>query len=159
MVPAKAFDIAQVQEAQPETPVALAGGEAQQPVGNILIFIGQYGLIAIATLTDLEHLASQTDGYGVMGQRPWSPFPGGQMASPLFCHCLGDDLGHEALLSIHLLEAAVFVLQHLETSHEGGIHPAEFGAPLVESGRDDAMLAAELRDRRANLGLSPHPSA
>lgn len=59
MVLAKAFDTAQVQEAQPEAPVVLADGEAQQPVGNILIFIGQYGLIAIATLADLEHLQAR----------------------------------------------------------------------------------------------------
>jgi hypothetical protein len=68
------------------------------------------------------------------------------MAPPLFCHSLGEDLGLEALLGIHLLEAAVLVLQLLETSHEGGIHPAEFGTPLVEGSGADAVLAAELRD-------------
>ncbi len=68
------------------------------------------------------------------------------MALPLFCHGLGDDLGLEALLGIHLLESTVFVLQLLEASHEGGIHPSEFGAPLVEGGGADAMLTAELRD-------------
>ncbi len=32
--------------------------------------------------------------------------------------------------------------QVLETSHEGGVHAAELGAPLVEGGAADAMLAA-----------------
>lgn len=75
------------------------------------------------------------------------------MALPLFCHGLGDDLCLEALLGVHLLEAAVFVLQLLESSHEGGIHPPEFGTPLVEGGRADAMLAAELRDGSSSLSL------
>ncbi len=65
------------------------------------------------------------------------------MALPLFCHCFGDDLGLEALLGIHLLESAVFVLQLLEASHEGGIHPAKFGTPFVEGCRADAMLATD----------------
>jgi hypothetical protein len=64
------------------------------------------------------------------------------MASPLYCHGLLEDVGFEALLGIHLLEAAIFLLEVLETSHEGGVHAAELGAPLVEGGAADAMLAA-----------------
>ena len=75
------------------------------------------------------------------------------MASPLFCHGLSDDLGFEALLGVHLLEAAVLVLQLFEASHEGGIHSAVFRAPLVEGGGADAMFAAELRNGGASLGL------
>ncbi|ALP40794.1 hypothetical protein WL1483_1375 [Aeromonas schubertii] len=56
----------------------MVGGEAQQPVGNLLVFIGQHGLIAIATLADLEHLASQTDGYGVMSNGLGRYFPAGR---------------------------------------------------------------------------------
>jgi hypothetical protein len=49
-----------------------------------------------------------------------------------FCYGLGDDLGFEGLLGIHLLEAAVFLLQLFEARHERGIHATEFGAPLVK---------------------------
>ncbi len=87
------------------------------------------------------------------GSRPWPPSLDEPMALPLFCHGLGDDFSLEALLSIHLLEAAFFVLQLLETRHEGGIHPALFRAPLIEGGGADAVLAAEFRDGRAGLGL------
>lgn len=86
-------------------------------------------------------------------QRPWSPSLDGQMASPLFRLGLGDDLGLEAFLGIHLLETVVFVLQLLEARHERGVHPPEFGTPLVEGGRADAMLAAKLRDGSAGLDL------
>lgn len=68
------------------------------------------------------------------------------MALPLFCHGLGDDLGLEALLGIHFLEATIFLFQLFEASHEGGVHATEFGAPLVESSGADAMLTAQLGD-------------
>ena len=70
------------------------------------------------------------------------PSPGGQMALPLFCHGLLDDLGLEALLGVHLLESAVFLLQLLEPSHQGGIPTAVLGAPLVDGGAAYAMLTA-----------------
>jgi hypothetical protein len=66
------------------------------------------------------------------------------MASPLYCHSLGDDLS---------LEAPVLVPQLFESRHEGGIHPTVFRTPVVEGGRTDAVLVAKFRDRGANLGL------
>lgn len=48
--------------------------------------------------------------------------------------------------AVLLWNCATRPFQLLEASHEGGIHPAEFGTPLVEGGRADAMLAAELWD-------------
>ena len=56
------------------------------------------------------------------------------MASPRFCERLLDDLGLEALVSVHLLRAPVFVLELFHTSHERGVHAAVLSAPLVERG-------------------------
>lgn len=75
------------------------------------------------------------------------------MALPFFCQGLRDDLGLQALLGIHFLQAPVFVLQFLHAGHQRGIHAAELGAPFVERGVADAVLAAQLWDWRAALGL------
>jgi hypothetical protein len=75
------------------------------------------------------------------------------MALPLFCQGLGHDFGLEALFGIHLLEPAVLVLQLLHAGHEGSVHAAELGTPLVERGVADAVLTAQLRDGRADFGL------
>lgn len=66
VVPAKTFDVAQVQEAKLEASVALVGGGVQQSVSNILVFLDEHGLIAITGFADLEHLTSQANRYGVM---------------------------------------------------------------------------------------------
>lgn len=44
-------------------------------------------------------------------------------------------------------------LQLLHTGHQGRVHAAELGAPLVERGVADAVFAAQLRDRAAGFGL------
>lgn len=85
--------------------------------------------------------------------RPTAPSPAAEMALPLFCECLRNDLGLEALLGIHLLEAPVLVLELLHARHERRVHAAELGPPLVERGVADAVLAAQLRDRAAAFGL------
>jgi hypothetical protein len=75
------------------------------------------------------------------------------MALPLLCECLRDDLGFEALLGIHLLEAPVLILQLLHASHQGRVHAAVFGTPLVESGVADSVLPAQLGNGAAGFGL------
>jgi hypothetical protein len=75
------------------------------------------------------------------------------MALPLFCQCLRDDLGLEPLLGIHLLQAPVLVLEFLHAGHQGSVHATVLGAPLVERGIADAMLAAQLGNRTAGFGL------
>ena len=75
------------------------------------------------------------------------------MALPFFCRGLRDDLGLQAHLGIHFLQAPVFVLQLLHAGHQRGVHAAELGAPFVERGVADAVLAAQFRDWRAALGL------
>lgn len=75
------------------------------------------------------------------------------MASPLFCHRLLNDPSLEPLLGIHFLEATALVLQLAQPSHQRGVHATEFGAPLVEAHRADAMFAAQLRDWTADFGL------
>src|SRR5690554_539146 len=75
------------------------------------------------------------------------------MALPLFCHCLLENIGLEPLLGVHLLQAPVLLLQLFEARHHRGVHAAGLGTPLVERGTAHAVLAAELRHRRAALGL------
>ncbi len=75
------------------------------------------------------------------------------MALPFFCQGLRDDLGFQALLGIHLFQAPVFVLQLLHAGHQRGVHAAELGAPFIERGIADAVLAAQLRDWAADLSL------
>ena len=72
------------------------------------------------------------------------------MDSPLFCQSLRNDFG---LQGIHLFQATIFIFQFLHAGHQRGIHAAELGAPLVEGGVADAVLAAQLGDRRATLDL------
>lgn len=78
------------------------------------------------------------------GLRSIAPTPAAEMALPFFCQGLRDDLDFQALLGIHLLQAPVFVLQFLHAGHQRGVHAAELGAPFVERGVTDAVLAAQL---------------
>ena len=75
------------------------------------------------------------------------------MALPLFCQRLGDDLGLQTFLGIHLLKAPVFILEFLHACHQRSVHPAVLGAPFVERGIADAVLVAQLWDRAAGFGL------
>lgn len=75
------------------------------------------------------------------------------MASPLFCHGFLDDFGFEALFGVHFFKPSVFFLQLTQAGHQRGIHAAELGAPLIERGRTDAMLTAQLWRRGSSLGL------
>ena len=87
------------------------------------------------------------------GPRPIAPSPAAEMALPLFCQRLRDDFGFQALVGIHFLQAPIFVLQLLHAGHQRGVHAAELGAPYVERGVADAVLAAQLSDWGAALGL------
>jgi hypothetical protein len=61
MVPFKTFYVTQIQEAQPEVPIALVVRQPYQPVGNDVVFCVQLGLVPVARLTDAECLAGQLD--------------------------------------------------------------------------------------------------
>ena len=75
----------------------------------------------------------------------------GEMASPLFCESLRDDLSLEFFLDIHLAKPLPLLLQLFHASHEGGIHAAELGPPLLERCRADTELPAQLWDRQASF--------
>lgn len=76
------------------------------------------------------------------------------MALPLFCHCFLDDFDFELFLGVHFLQSAVFIfLQFFESSHQRGVHSAKLGPSLVEGGAANAVLPAQLRDRRSGLSL------
>lgn len=57
VIPAKPFDVAQVEKTEAKAPVPLGTGDAQQPVRDKLVFIGKHGLIAITAFADLEDVA------------------------------------------------------------------------------------------------------
>lgn len=60
MVEAEAFYVAQVQKTQAKSPVALTASDAEQPVGNDLIFLIQLRLIAVATFADNKQVTGKT---------------------------------------------------------------------------------------------------
>ena len=76
-----------------------------------------------------------------------------EMALPLFCERLSDNFVFETLVGTHFLQAAVLVFELLHAGHQGCIHAAEFGAPLVERSIADAVFAAKLRNRAAGFVL------
>jgi hypothetical protein len=61
VVPFEALDVAQVQEAQAEAPVALVVRQPYQPVGDDAVLRVQLGLVAIAGLADVKCLACQAN--------------------------------------------------------------------------------------------------
>src|SRR5690554_7771013 len=61
VIPAVALDVAQEQEAQAESPVALIRGQPDQPVGNLGILIAQQPLITVAGFADAIGLAGEPD--------------------------------------------------------------------------------------------------
>ena len=52
MVPAKAFDIAQVQVAQAKSPVAMVIRQADQPIGDERVLGIVFGFVTVAGLAD-----------------------------------------------------------------------------------------------------------
>ncbi len=69
VVPAKASDVAQVQIAQTKSPVAVVVGQANQPVGDLVVFNTLPGLIAVAGLADHKDLAGQLDWHATHHHR------------------------------------------------------------------------------------------
>lgn len=60
-VPAKPFDIAQVQDAQAKAPVAVGRGQPDQPIGDPGVLLADVGLITEACLADREGLTRMPD--------------------------------------------------------------------------------------------------
>src|SRR5690606_21607775 len=56
VVPAKALDVTQVQEAQAEAPVAIRRGQPHQPIGDPGVLVGSFCLVPVTGLTELEGL-------------------------------------------------------------------------------------------------------
>src|SRR5690554_6417011 len=70
VIPAKSFDVPQMQKAQAKAPVPLVMGQPDQPIRDLGILAAELCPIAIAGLADAEHPASQantdlllTDGF------------------------------------------------------------------------------------------------
>src|SRR5699024_2808256 len=83
---------------------------------------------------------------------PW-PSLDVEMALELSLDDLLANLGLDPLLGVHLLQPAVLGLELLEAGHQRGIHAAELGSPLVERRTAHAVLAAQVGNRGAGLGL------
>ena len=58
MVPDKVFDVAQVQVAQPKAPGAIIVCQSNEPVGDLVVFSVELGLVAITGLADAKRLTS-----------------------------------------------------------------------------------------------------
>lgn len=61
VIPVKAFHVAQMQKAQPEAPVALVMGQADQPVRDLVILIRKLRQIPVAGLADTKDPAGQAN--------------------------------------------------------------------------------------------------
>src|SRR5690606_16864164 len=61
VIPAVTLDVAQEQEAQPESPVTLIRGQPNQPVSDLRVLVALLWLVAVAGLTDAVGLARQPD--------------------------------------------------------------------------------------------------
>jgi len=64
------------------------------------------------------------------------------MALLLSLNDLLADLGDQSLLGRHLFQPAVLVLKFLYRLHQGGVHAAIFGSPLVKGCAAHTMLSA-----------------
>jgi len=61
VIPFETFYVTQIQDAQPEAPVALVVRQPYQPLGNDVVFCIQLNLVPVAGLADAECLAGQLD--------------------------------------------------------------------------------------------------
>src|SRR5690606_11482367 len=61
VVPAKAFDVAEVQETQAKAPVAIGCRQPHEPVCDPCVLLARLRLIAVAGLAHLERLAGMPD--------------------------------------------------------------------------------------------------
>ena len=66
------------------------------------------------------------------------------MALPLFFESIRDDLMLELFFGVHFFEPSIFIFKGFYVGHERGVHAAKLGAPLVECGGANAVLAAKL---------------
>jgi hypothetical protein len=68
---------------------------------------------------------------------PFGPSHVCEMASPLFCDVLIQNLRLKLFFNVHLLKPGVFGFQLLHPGHHRGIHTAVFSTPFIEGSRAD----------------------
>jgi hypothetical protein len=117
VIPAVAFHVAQIQEAQAKFPVALAVRKPNQVIDDLGIFRGQPWLVAMAGDADPEGQARLLDTdsariYGLLRHLSLSRW------LHHFFHGFLEDLSLQALFGVHLLEAVIFFLQLTQTGHQ-----------------------------------------
>jgi len=61
VVPFEVLDVAQVQKAQPEAPVALVVRQPHQPISDEAVFLVQLGLVPVAGLADAKRPTRQVN--------------------------------------------------------------------------------------------------
>ena len=152
-IPAKSFDVSQMQKALAESLVTLVMGQSDQPVDGLGILAAEFRPRAIKALNDNEHPASQknTDAFFING------FKDHLTATDVFTIFINGflkDTRLESLRGIHLLEQAVFALYLFQTVHQGRIHAAEFGAPFMKTGPPHAVFPTQLQGHHSVLGFS-----
>ncbi len=77
-------------------------------------------------------------------------------ALPVFCVNGFQRLDVQRLVRHHLLEPSVFVFQLAEFLHVADLEAGIFRPPLIKGGVRDAVLAAELLDPDARVGILEH---
>lgn len=74
-----------------------------------------------------------------------------ETAELLLYEVLSRDFRLELLFDVQFLEAPVLFFELFHSGHQGRVHAAEPGAPLVHGGGADAQLPADLRHRQTRL--------
>ena len=140
MIPSVTFDVAQIQEAQTESPVPLIVRQTDQPFGDTVVLSVQLRPVAVASpyasrASLMLEPRSLTAHLATSRRRDGLSF---------FCEGLRDDVRLDVRLDIQLLQPPVLLLKLLHPSHQRGVHTAEFRPPLVERRRADPVLSADL---------------
>ena len=153
VVPFIAFDVAQIQKAQPKAPRLAIGRQTHQPIRDLSVLIVELALIAIARLADLKRAARQRDadrlaldcvhGHLASLRWPYRFFPRASF-SKSFC----------MLISAYIrFRAAVLIRHRLHLRHHRRIHAAKLRTPFVKARAAHPMLSAKLRNRHTALRL------
>lgn len=147
VIPIERLHIAQVQEAQAKTPLAVVVGQAKQPVGDRLILSVLPGFILVAGFADPKGFAGKPDGNSLVLNR-------------IFVHLTSLKWPHHFFASASATMSALswastysFFRRRFSSSSSfmrvchGGVHPAVLGTPFVKRGGADAQVATQLRYR------------
>lgn len=109
MIPAKPFDVSQVQKAQAEAPISLVMGQSDQPVGDLSILAAELGPVAIA----VSLMLSIKQASRILMRFPLTAFCAilrRRDGFTTFFDGFLEGVRFQSFLSVHLLKLSVFIL-------------------------------------------------